>query len=102
MECLEVRNHCPKLLTRALLPEAATGHAMRAVSTDNRGRRWKPHPESDWELLYSCSQGHIDWSSPDGVALPPSLTALAKLLHFLARHSFCFCSIAQCCAVCRY
>jgi len=35
MECLEVNNHCPKLLTRALLPEAAMEHALKAVQTDN-------------------------------------------------------------------
>ena len=70
MECLEVRNRCPKLLTRPLLPEAATEHALRAVPDDNRARRWRPHPESEWELLYSCRRGQIDWSSPEGVTLP--------------------------------
>ncbi|KAL3143120.1 PSII 6.1 kDa protein [Trebouxia sp. C0009 RCD-2024] len=69
VECLEVRNRCPKLLTRPLLPEAATEHALRAVPNDSRARRWKPHPESQWELLYSCSRGQIDWSSPAAAAV---------------------------------
>lgn len=103
VECLEVRNRCPKLLTRPLLPEAATEHALRAVPNDSRARRWKPHPESQWELLYSCSRGQIDWSSPAGVALPALLSALANvtaLLQFIARHEP-ICSTEQCCAICR-
>lgn len=67
-ECLEVNNHCPKTLGRALLPEAAVEHAVRAVPNDNRGRRWKPQPESQWELVYSCARGQVDWNSPDGRA----------------------------------
>lgn len=67
-ECLEVNNHCPKTLARALLPEAAVEHAVRAVPSDQRGRRWKPHPQSQWELVYSCAQGQMNWNSPDGRA----------------------------------
>ena len=63
---MEVSNHCPKLLTRALLPEAAMEHALRAVQTENRVRRWKLNPDSEWELLYSCARGQVDWNSPDG------------------------------------
>ncbi len=71
MECLEVNNHCPKLLSRALLPEAAMEHALKAVQTDNRVRRWKSEAEPQWELLYKCSKGQVDWNSPDGKFLPP-------------------------------
>ena len=92
VECLEVSNHCPKLLTRALLPEAAMEHAMRAVHTDNKVRRWKPHPESEWELLYSCARGQVDWNSPDGMtSMAPfaCLLAAAGLLICRLRHASC-------------
>lgn len=87
---MEVKNHCPKLLTRALLPEAAMEHALRAVQTDNRVRRWKPHPDSQWELLYRCSQGQVDWHSPDGkscfalpnLALQPALPCATPIISF--------------------
>ncbi|DBA71141.1 TPA: PSII 6.1 kDa protein, variant 3 [Trebouxia sp. C0005] len=65
VECLEVNNHCPKSLSRALLPEAAMEHALKAVQTDNRVRRWKADADSQWELLYKCSKSQIDWNSPD-------------------------------------
>ncbi len=71
MECLEVNNHCPKLLSRALLPEAAMEHALKAVQTDNRVRRWKGDADPQWELLYKCSKGQVDWNIPDGKLLPP-------------------------------
>ena len=71
LECLEVNNHCPKLLTRAFLPEAAMEHALKAVQTDNRVRRWKADEDPQWELLYKCSKGQVDWNSPDGELLPP-------------------------------
>ena len=70
VECLEVNNHCPKLLTRALLPEAAMEHALKAVQTDNRVRRWRAEPGSQWELLYRCSRGQVDWDKPDGKPPP--------------------------------
>ena len=71
MECLEVNNHCPKLLSKALLPEAAMEHALKAVQTDNRVRRWKGDADPQWELLYKCSKGQVDWNSPDGKLLAP-------------------------------
>ncbi len=70
VECLEVNNHCPKLLSRALLPEAAMEHALKAVQIDNRVRRWKGDADPQWELLYQCSKGQVDWDSPDGKLLP--------------------------------
>lgn len=71
VKCLVVNNHCPKLLTRALVPDAALEHAQKAVERDDRVRRWRPGPESQWELLYKCSRGHVDFSSPDGEGLLP-------------------------------
>lgn len=56
---------------------------MRAVPTDNRARRWKPHPESQWELVYSCARGQVDWHSPDGKPRNASLVAVA------CSHQFC-------------
>ena len=73
VECLEVNNHCPKLLTRALLPEAAMEHALRAVQADDRVRRWKPDAGSLYELQYICARGQVDWINPYGMlyfALP--------------------------------
>lgn len=86
VECLEVSNHCLKLLTRALLPEAAMEHALRAVNTDDLVRRWKPHPNSEWELLYGCARGQVDWNSPDGensiTLLLPCMLLLLPALRF--------------------
>ncbi|KAL0030750.1 hypothetical protein WJX77_004631 [Trebouxia sp. C0004] len=65
VDCLAVNNHCPKLLTRALLPEAAMEHALKAVLTDNRVRRWKSDADPQWELLYKCSKGQVAWNSPE-------------------------------------
>ena len=83
VECLVVNNHCPKLLTRALVPDAALEHAHKAVQTDNKVRRWRPAPDSQWELLYKCSKGQVEWNSPDGEAafalLPPALHSVTKL-----------------------
>ena len=66
IDCLVVNNHCPKLLTRALVPDAALEHAHRAVQTDNRVRRWKLPGSCDYELLYKCFRGQVEWASPDG------------------------------------
>jgi len=46
-------------------------HALKAVQTDNRVRRWKPDADPQWELLYKCSKGQVDWNSPEGKLLPP-------------------------------
>lgn len=62
----------PELLTRDRLPEAAMEHAMRAVATDCQVKRWKPHPCSKWELLYSYAQRQIDCNSLEGKARQPS------------------------------
>ncbi|KAL0051206.1 hypothetical protein WJX82_003759 [Trebouxia sp. C0006] len=40
-------------------------HALKAVQTDNRVRRWKGDADPQWELLYKCSKGQVDWNSPD-------------------------------------
>ena len=46
-------------------------HALKAVQTDNRVRRWRAEPGSQWELLYRCSRGQVDWNKPDGERPPP-------------------------------
>lgn len=61
-----LRGHIPKALAKALLPEAAVDHARSAVELDTRMRRWRPHPESPFELLYRSRQAQVRWSIPAG------------------------------------
>ena len=85
---LEVTTHCPKLLTRALLLEAATEHAMRVVEADSQVRRWKPHPCSKWKLLYDCAEGQVGWNSLEGKARQPPSPPIS--LHVI-KPPFCWC-----------
>ena len=73
-----LRGHIPKALAKALLPEAAVDHARSAVEPDTRMRRWRPHPESPFELLYRSRQAQVRWSIPAG-SITTFLSVLATL-----------------------
>ena len=60
---------CSKAIRRALLPEAAVEHSQKVLEADSRLRMWQLGQQSDWGLLYRCSQAQLDFKSPAGGAL---------------------------------
>lgn len=60
---------CPRQIRRALLPESAVDHSQKVLEADNRMRSWQPSQQSDWGLLYHCSQAQMDFSSPAGMTV---------------------------------
>jgi hypothetical protein len=101
VECLEVNNHCPMFLTTALLPEAAMEHALNTVQTDNRIRWWTPDATSQWELLYECTKGQVDWNSPNGKLLPLGVCCALPLCPASWSCPDLPCHALLCSAVCR-
>ena len=63
---------CSKAIRRALLPEAAVEHSQKVLEADSRIRMWQLGQQSDWGLLYRCSQAQLDVKNPAGEALSVS------------------------------
>ncbi len=71
---------CPKQIRRALLPEVAVDHSQKSLEADNRLRRWQADPQSEWGLLYDCSQAQMDFNNPAGTKCGCSLCFCLCLL----------------------
>lgn len=60
---------CSRAIRRALLPEAAVEHSQKVLEADSRIRMWQRGQESEWGLLFHCSQAQVDFKSPAGRAV---------------------------------